>query len=228
MGTDTFTASRYWRHLCFALAGLLLTGCSQQPLLPLASPDLKPVEPGNFDHVLMPPGERLPQFSRVYLETPEVSLSDYWLRDRRGDYADRDLERIREEYGKLLSKALREGLGKQTRLTFTDTPEEAEVIFRPTLRNLNIYAPDLSRSGLTRHYTREAGNATFDLVVSTPDGEVLGQFIDHRETPSYNGRSLEWTNRVTNYRHFSRLMDRWTRNLSTYFLIGGVVPATES
>lgn len=228
MGTDQSTAGRYGRRLFFALTALILAGCSQQPLLPLASPDLTPVEPGNFDHVLMPPGERLPQFSRVYLEAPEVEMSDYWLRDRRTDYTERDLERIREKYGELLDEALREGLGEQTQLVFTDTPEEAEVVFRPKLRSLNIYAPDLSRPGLTRHYTREAGNATFDLVVLTPEGEVLGQFIDHRETPSYNGRSLEWTNRVTNYRHFSRLMDRWTRNLSTYLLIGGVVPAAES
>ncbi|WP_341936792.1 hypothetical protein [Marinimicrobium sp. C2-29] len=227
MVTDQFTAGRYGRRLFYALAALILAGCSQQPLLPLASSELTPVEPGNFDHVLMPPGERLPQFSRVYIEAPEVSMSDYWLRDRRTDYTERDLDRIREDYGELLTEALRQGLERETQLVFTDTPEEAEVVFRPTLRALNIYAPDLSRPGFIRHYTREAGNATFDLVVLTPAGEVLGQFIDHRETQSYHGRSLEWTNRVTNYHHFSRLMDRWTRNLSTYLLIGGVVPAAE-
>lgn len=220
--------SRGWWFLCLTLlTALTLAGCSQQPLLPLADRNLQPAEPGNFDHVLMPPGERLPQFTRVYLEAPEVSLSDYWLRDRRSDYTERDLNRIKEDYGELLTKALRQGFEQQTQVVFTDAPEAAEVIFRPKLRELNIYAPDLSRPGFTRYYTREAGNATFDLTVLSPGGKVLGQFIDHRETQSHLGRQMEWTNRVTNYRHFSRLMDRWTRNLTTYLLIGGVVSAAE-
>lgn len=206
------------------IAALWLTACAQQSLLPLADDSLRPAQPGNFDHVFLPPNERLPRVTTLYIEPAQVALSDYWLRDRKSDYTQRDLDRIHEDYGRFLNEALREGLSEQTGATITDNREEAEVILRPTLRNLNIYGPDLSYPGLIRHYTREAGNATFDLVLEAPNGKVLGQFIDHRETQSLTGRDLEWTNRVTNYRHFSRLMDRWTRNLSTYLLIAGALP----
>ncbi|WP_024461830.1 lipoprotein [Marinimicrobium sp. LS-A18] len=216
---------RFWsRAALLAVATFWLAACAQQSPLPLADDSLRPAQPGNFDHVFLPPGERLPRITTLYIEPAQVALSDYWLRDRRADYTQRDLDRIYEDYGRFLDEALREGLSEQTGVTLTENREEADMIFRPTLRDLNIYAPDLSRPGITRHYTREAGNATFDLVLEDPNGKVLAQFIDHRETQNLTGQAMEWTNRVTNYRHFSRLMDRWTRNLSVYLLIAGAVP----
>lgn len=216
---------RFWsRAALLAVATFWLGACAQQSPLPLADDSLRSAQPGNFDHVFLPPGERLPRITTIYIEPSEVALSDYWLRDRRGDYTQRDLDRIYEDYGRFLDEALREGLSEQTGVTITTNREEADVIFRPTLRNLNIYAPDLSEPAITRYYTREAGNATFDLVLVDRNGKVLAQFIDHRETQNLAGQAMEWTNRVTNYRHFSRLMDRWTRNLAVYLLIAGAVP----
>ena len=215
---------RFWpRAALLAIATLWLAACAQQSPLPLADDSLRAAQPGIFDHGVLPPGERRPRITTLYIEPSQVALSDYWLRDRRADYTQRDLDRIYEDYGRFLDEALREGLSEQTGVTLTENREEADVIFRPTLRDLNIYAPDLSRPGITRHYTREAGNATFDLVLEAPDGKVLAQFIDHRETQNLTGQAMEWTNRVTNYRHFSRLMDRWTRNLTDYLLIAGSV-----
>lgn len=216
---------RFWsRAALLAVATFWVGACAQQSPLPLADDSLRSAQPGNFDHVFLPPGERLPRITTIYIEPSEVALSDYWLRDRRGDYTQRDLDRIYEDYGRFLDEALREGLSEQTGVTITTNREEADVIFRPTLRNLNIYAPDLSEPAITRYYTREAGNATFDLVLVDRNGKVLAQFIDHRETQNLAGQAMEWTNRVTNYRHFSRLMDRWTRNLAVYLLIAGAVP----
>lgn len=207
------------------LAAVLITGCAAQQVdrKDLASVDLVAVEKGNFDHVYLPPETQLNRFDSVYLEDAEVTLSDYWLRDRRHDYSERDLERIRDDYGRLLGEAIREELEESTGLKFTDEPEQADVIFTPKLRDLNIYAPDFMTARISEFYTREAGNATFDLVVQEAgSGAVLAQFIDHRETLGLH--PLERTNRATNYRHFIRLFERWTNNLAKYLLTGGTVP----
>lgn len=206
----------------------LAAGCAHQQIdkEDLANVDLVEVERGNFDQVYMPADVQLKRFDTVYLEDAEVTLSDYWLRDRRTEYTDRDLERIREDYGRLLVEAIREQLEERTGLTFTDDPEKADVIFSPKLRNLNIYAPDFMTARHKEYYTREAGNATFDLVLyEAGSGAVLAQFIDHRETLGLH--PLERTNRATNYRHFSRLFERWTNNLAKYLLTGGAVPSKE-
>ena len=65
----------------------------------------------------------------------------------------------------MLKKALREGMAEQTNVTVVDSAAEADVIYRPLLRELNIYAPDLSMPGRTKKYVYEVGNATFDLTL---------------------------------------------------------------
>jgi len=216
---------RSWRAAALMVLALaLLAGCSQHRTLPLADENLRPVESGSFDHVLVPAGERLPRFTQVYVETPEIHFSDRWLREHRRDYTERDLERIQTTFGNQLKRSLTRGLENNTGATVTDNPEEADVIFRPQLRSLNIYAPDLSSAGIRTAYTRQAGNATFDLVLLDTEERVLGQFIDQRETRYFAGQRLERTNRATNNRQFRRLMDRWSFNLSSYLLIAGAVP----
>ncbi|MGD8177290.1 hypothetical protein [Marinimicrobium sp. ARAG 43.8] len=216
------------RALTLVLATLWLAGCTSPSSLPLADDHLRSAEPGNFDHVFVAEDKRLPQFSTVFIEPATVALSDYWLRERRTEYTQRDLDRIQEDYGRYLNEALSEGLSEETGLKIVEDRTSADMVFRPRLRNLNIYAPDLSVPGNNRYYTREVGNATFDLVIEEPNGKVLAQFIDHRETQGFAGQDLEWTTRATNYRQFSRLMERWTSNLSSYLLIANAVPpATE-
>ncbi|MDQ2078387.1 DUF3313 family protein [Marinimicrobium sp. ABcell2] len=205
------------------LGATLMVGCAQHPHEHLADPNLVPVAKGNFDHVFLAPDTALPRFSNVYIEPAEVRMSDYWLKDRRRDYTQRDLDRIERDYGRLLTEALARGLTADTGVVVTDDPEQADVIFRPVLRSLNLYAPDTAIRP-TRQYAREAGNATFDLtLVDARTGQVLGQFIDHRETQGL--QRIEKANRATNRRHFRRLMDRWTDNLTDYLLIGGTVPS---
>lgn len=222
------TLSRGVALACVLSVALGLSACSQRPYIPVASEGFKPAAKGNFDFVFVAEGERIPRFETVFVESAEVTLSEYWLREHRGDYTDRDLERIHREYARLLEEALKKGLIEQTGVTVTGDREEADMMLAPRLRDLNIYGPDLSVPGITRHYTQDAGNATFDLVLRTPEGEALAQFVDHREADGLMANRLEWTNRATNYRHFRQLMERWTRNLTQYLLIGGAVPSAEA
>lgn len=202
------------------LAGLLLSACASTKNLPKADDRLTEVAAGNFDHVLMMPGEKLSRINKIYIEAPQVSFNDRWLTDFRGDYTDRDLERITTSYAKLLSKALADGITEDTDIAIVDSAAEADVIFRPLLRNLHIYAPDLSFPGRTKSFIREAGNATLDLtLIQTRDNQVIAQFIDNRETSSNPSSRLERTERATNARYFRRLMERWTHNLTDYLIM---------
>lgn len=209
-----------------ALLALTLTACATDRVLPKADARLMGTKAGGFDHVLMLPGSGIASFSKVYIEDPQVSFNKHWLLDFRGDYTDRDLERITTTYGEMLKKALRDGLTEQTQVTVVDNATEADVIFRPLLRELNIYGPDLSMPGRTKKYVHEIGNATFDLtLIQTNGNNVIAQFIDHRETSASPGSRLERTDRVTNARYFRMLMERWTRNLTDYLVDTGSLSA---
>lgn len=209
-----------------ASAALLLTACASDPVLPKSDPKLMGTNAGSFDHVLMIPGSSIPAFSKIFIEDPTVTFNKHWLQEFRGDYTERDLERITTSYGKMLKKALSKGMAEQTNVTVVESAAEADVIYRPLLRELNIYAPDLTMPGRTKKFVYEVGNATFDLtLVQAGNNKVIAQFIDHRETSAHMGSHLERTNRINNARHFRNLMERWTRNLTHYLIETGTVTA---
>lgn len=212
------TPTAFYRSIAtFALLGLL-AACSTTMPTEKADQDLVEVERGNFDHVLMRPDEPLPKLNRISIAEPVVTMSDYWLRDHRNAYTERDLKRIKEDYGRALKETLTTVLTNKSQVEIVEAPEQADVVIRPSLLNLNIYAPDLlSRPARTDQYVEVAGNATVNLEFVDPRSErILAQFVDHRETPAIVMGSLEETNRVTNFRLFRRLMERWSNNLAQY------------
>lgn len=205
-------------------ATCILASCATHMRTDKASEDLIEVERGNFDHVLMQDGAPLPSFTRVSIAEPVVAMSEYWLRDHRSDYSDRDMERIKEDYGRFLKEALADTLVEKSHIEIVDSPQEADMLLRPSLLNLSIYAPDLSFPARMDQYIESAGNATLNLEFVDPKSEeVLAQFVDHRETPAIVIGRLEETNRVTNYRLFRRLMERWSNNLVDYLDKEGIV-----
>lgn len=203
-----------------------LTACSSNSPLPMSAENLTEVKAGGFDHVLMPNGEALKPFSKVYIEDPSVSFNKHWLRDLRGDYTDGDLERITSSYGEQLKKSLTKELTDSSQASVVDSAAEADIIFRPLLRDLHIYGPDLTQSGRTEKFVNEIGNGTFDLtLLQASDKTVIAQFIDTRETSASASGRLERTDRVTNFRYFRMLMDRWSHNLTEYLVDANAVSA---
>lgn len=220
-----FILSSFARTVVASAAIGLLVACSATMPTEKADKDFVEVERGNFDHVLMRPNEPLAKLSRVSIAEPVVAMSDYWLRDHRNDYSERDLQRIKEDYARALKQALTDVLTNKSLVEVVEAPEQAEVVIRPSLRDLNIYAPDfLTLPARTDQYVEVAGNATLNLEFVDPrSNRVLAQFVDHRETPAIVIGSLEETNRVTNFRLFRRLMERWSNNLAQYLYEQGLV-----
>lgn len=172
--------------------------------------------PSRFDYVYTNSERPLGSFSRVFIAPTQVEFSDYWLREYRADYTQRDLTRLTEQYAGLLDKSLRQSIEKSGQYQLVESAQAAEVVFQPKLLSLNIYAPDLALQGSNRQYIHEAGNATFDITLIAADNTPLLQLVDNRETTSSIGRRVERTNRAINARYFSRMMDRWSNNLVDY------------
>ncbi len=218
--------SRLFSWPLTVLALVALAACTSGPRFQPADAQLSPTAKGNFDHVLLHPEHPLPQISSIYVETPTVTMSRHWLREYRTRYTQRDLDRIESDYSRMLSEALADALTHRRPVNLVETPDDADLVLRPTMRNVNIYAPDLSLEGITRKYAREAGNATLDLLLVDPaTGQVLGQFVDHREAPAAAGFRIDRANRATNNRMFRRLMERWSHNLAAYLEDAGSLPS---
>lgn len=175
----------------------------------------------------MPRGGTIPPFTRVSITEPTVEMSDHWRRENRRELTSRDLERIKQDYSRFLRAALSQALEEKTNVEVVEAGQPADIILRPSLLRLNIYAPDLAgKPASTRQYSEAAGNATLQLEFVEPTtGRVLAQFIDHRETQPLALGRLELTSRVTNNRLFTRLMERWSNHLVQYLEKEGAVDA---
>ncbi len=206
---------KLFRTIVVLLLVIGLSACGQSPYRQAVDGLTETRDTREFDHIYLLSDQAIPTFNRVFIEPVAVSFSDHWLRTFRTQYTQRDLDRLTEQYAGLLDKSMRNALDGSYQLV--DSPAEAEIIFRPKLEALNIYAPDLSNQGVTRHYIHEAGNATLDLLLlDAASQKPLAQFVDHRETFSNPGGRMERTDRITNARYFSRMMDRWSDNLVRY------------
>ncbi len=169
-----------------------------------------------FDKVYLAEGANFAAYRKVFVEPGEVSFSDHWEREHRTDVSDSYKSGIREKYGALLQEQLKKAYAKSERYRVVEDKSEADLILRPVLENLNIFGPERS-PGLTRTYVYRAGNATFNLLLVDADtGDAVAKFVDHRETRESPGLVLERANRVTNYRDFRMLMQKWSREVVEY------------
>lgn len=224
--TVIHSANTTIKIVLFTLVTMTLIACTNIAKVPKADERLMGTRAGGFDQVLLLPGSGIAPFQKIYIEDAQVTFSKNWLKEFRTDYSERDLERITSSYSAMLKKALTSGMNERTVASVVNNPDEADIIFRPLLRELYIYGPDLSMPGRGTQYIFEAGNATFDLtLVNAQNNSVIAQFIDHRETSSHIGEQPERTNRATNARYFRLLMERWARNLSGYLTDMGSVSA---
>ncbi|WP_111642169.1 hypothetical protein [Marinimicrobium alkaliphilum] len=208
---------------------LALSACSTTPSYDKADASLQATnETGNFGAVLLRHGEPLPTFTRVYVEEVPVELSRQWLSSHRSNYSRSDVERIERDYGERLRTALRNGLTDQTEVEVVDSADEADVVLRPHLRKLNIYAPDLMQPATRYYYSDQMGNATLDLYLVHPrNGNVLAQFVDHREVRAGIIFRGERATRGTNLRYFGRTMDRWAFDFVDYLMLTGTIEHTD-
>lgn len=208
------------------LVMLALAACSTTPRYDKADASLQTTsERGNFGAVLLRHGEPLPEVTRVYLaEEVPVELSRQWRSNHRGNYNRSDIERIERDYGQRLRTAFKNGLTEQTGVELVDNQADADIVLRPHLRQLNIFAPDLMQPRTRYYYSDQMGNATLDLYVVDPRNDaILAQFVHHREVRAGIIFRGERATRGTNLRYFGRAMDRWAFDFVDYMMLTGAI-----
>lgn len=195
---------------------VLMSACGTTPTEQNTNDELIEVRVDNFDEAYRVATPDLPRVTRVAIAPPEVQMSEQWLREFRGDYTSRDLERISSDYGRFLQESFQEAL-TQAGVEVVAPDASPQIVIVPKLRNLDIYAPDLTPLAFTDQYIETAGNATLELSIQDPESSrILAQLTDHREAPAIVVGRIAETNRAVNNRLFTRLMDQWSRNFIDY------------
>jgi hypothetical protein len=125
---------------------------------------------------------------------------------------DEDMTRIRESMEKIVYKEFDSALQEKGGLTKVDQADSSTLLFKPKIINLDVYAPDVDSSYISRSYVRQAGRATLFLeVYDAVSGEILSRWVDTREDTDRG--YFDWANRITNADRAIQVVRAWAKRL---------------
>ena len=143
------------------------------------------------------------------------------MRDQNSDRMDlnnrvtqEDVDRIKDRLSADCDKYFRQALLASPAYPLTDQFDRGEnvLVLRPAIINLDINAPDVRSTGMSRSYTTSAGEMTLVLeAVDGTTGDTIARVVDrHRAMDTGH---LTWTNAVTNKAEADRTLLRWADQL---------------
>jgi len=159
------------------------------------------------------------EYTKYQINPVEVSFRKNWKRDynisRRSlskQVTDEDMTRMRETMGKIVYEEFDHALQEKGGLTKVDEADSNTMIFRPKVIDLDVYAPDIDSSYISRSYVRQAGRATLFLEVhDAVSGEILARWVDSRTDPDRG--YFDWANRITNTERAKVVAHTWAKRL---------------
>ena len=159
------------------------------------------------------------EYTKYQITPVEVSFRKNWKRDYNMSQrtlslrvTDEDMTRIRESMGKIVYEEFDSALQEKGGFTKVDQVDSNTLIFKPMIINLDVYAPDVDSSYISRSYVREAGRATLFLEVhDAVSGEILSRWVDTREDPDRG--YFDWANRITNAQRAKLVVRAWAKRL---------------
>ena len=161
------------------------------------------------------PGADLSIYKRVMLLDATVAFKKNWKRDQnRGNslrVKDRDMVKIQEE----VAKVFREVFTKELVDGGYEIAEEAGedvLLVKPAIVDLDVAAPDIQSSGITRSFAESAGEMTlhielFDSITNDKIARATDRKRDNRR--GY----MQWRTSVSNRSDAKRMMSGWAKAL---------------
>ena len=146
------------------------------------------------------PGADLSVYKRVMLLDATVAFKKNWKRDQNRGNAlkvkDRDMEKIQaavaDVFREVFTKELVDG-GYE----MADAPGEDVLLVKPAIVDLDVSAPDIQSSAVTRSFSESAGEMTLNLeLYDSVTNDKIAKATD-RKQDRWRGR-MEWRTSVSN------------------------------
>ena len=176
------------------------------------------VKDSDLATVYADPGADLSVYNRVMLLDATVAFKKNWKRDqnRYGNslkVRDRDMVKIQEEvattFREVFTKELVDG-----GYAMADEPGEDVLLVKPAIVDLDVTAPDIQSSSLTRSFSESAGEMTLNLeLFDSLTNDKIAKATD-RKRDNYRGY-LEWRTSVSNRSDAKRMMRGWAKALTS-------------
>lgn len=155
-------------------------------------------------------------YSEIILDRPTVSFRKHWQKDQNRDRTTRinteDMERIKSGLADLFEEVFIEKLTGEGGYVIAEASGENVMRITPEIVDLDVSAPDVRRTGMTRTYTEQAGQMTLKLTIfDSVTGDKVA-VLRHRQTAPNRGY-MQWTTSATNRAEARLMLQNWATGL---------------
>jgi hypothetical protein len=162
------------------------------------------------------PGADLGIYKRVMLLDATVAFKKNWQRDQnRGNplkVKDKDMVKIQEDVATLFREVFTKEL-VDGGYVMADEAGEDVLLVKPAIVDLDVAAPDIPSSTLTRSYSESAGEMTLNLeLYDSLTDDKIAKATD-RKRDYENGYRMQWRTSVSNRSDAKRMMTDWAKGL---------------
>lgn len=202
--------------LCLILSFTAITPAWAKKDLPAVNDEgMQLIKNSDLATVYADPGADLSVYKRIMLVDATVAFKKNWKRDQNRGNAlkvkDRDMEKIQaavaDVFREVFTKELVDG-GYE----MADAPGEDVLLVKPAIVDLDVSAPDIQSSAVTRSFSESAGEMTLNLeLYDSVTNDKIAKATD-RKQDRWRGR-MEWRTSVSNRADARRMMQGWAEAL---------------
>ena len=158
-------------------------------------------------------------YKKIKFEDVTVAFRKNWLRDQnhgRKSLSNRvtanDAERIRNDLASLFEEVFTEELTEKGDWVIVEESAEDVLLIKPSIVDLDVYAPDIQGASRTRSYTDSAGKMTLKLeLYDSATGAILALASNRQESPVRG--YVTWATKGSNKAEAGAILQRWAKAL---------------
>jgi hypothetical protein len=160
-------------------------------------------------------------YNKLMFDEVTVAFRKDWLRDQnrsRKSLSNRvsasDAERIRNDLATLFEEVFAEELSDNGTWPIVEESGEDVLLIKPSIVDLDVYAPDIQGASRTQSYTDSAGKMTLKLeFYDSATGALLAQASDRQE--SLKRGYVTWATKGSNKAEARIILQKWAKALNS-------------
>lgn len=161
------------------------------------------------------PGADLSVYNRVMLLDATVAFKKNWKRDQNRGHSlrvkDRDMVKIQEEVAEVFREVFTKELVDGGYAIAEEAGEDV-LLVKPAIVDLDVAAPDIQSSNMTRSYSESAGEMTLNIeIFDSITNDKIAKATD-RQRDNRRGY-MQWRSSVSNRSDARRMMSGWAEAL---------------
>ena len=158
-------------------------------------------------------------YKKIKFEDVTVAFRKNWLRDQnhgRKSLSNRvtanDAERIRNDLASLFEEVFIKELTEKGDWVIVEESAEDVLLIKPSIVDLDVYAPDIQGASRTRSYTDSAGKMTLKLeLYDSATGAILALASNRQESPDRG--YVTWATKGSNKAEARAILQKWAKAL---------------